>query len=244
MSILIAADIHANLAAFQAVLSHAEAQGKIDRIWCPGDIVGYGPDPSACIALLRRYPHIAVAGNHDLAAAGKAGLQEFSDAGVQAIAWTASQLTDEERFFLEGVPEIAADGDFTLVHGSLRAPAWEYIRSMSAMEAQFRLMETLYSIVGHSHLPFLAEEGNDGKVWMSNWQDGDLVHLPESRLIVNPGGVGQPRDGDPRASYALLDREARTITLHRIAYDIAATQEKIKAAGLPASLAERLASGQ
>jgi diadenosine tetraphosphatase ApaH/serine/threonine PP2A family protein phosphatase len=244
MRILIAADIHANLEAFQAVLRHAEQSGSIDRLWCPGDIVGYGPDPSACIALVRSYPHLAVAGNHDMAAAGKIGTTEFNAAAAEAAMWTAGQLGYEERRYLEQLPEVAYEGDFTLVHGSLRAPIWEYVLQMSAMEAQFRLMETLYSIIGHSHVAFIAEEGDDGRVWMSAWKDGDVVNLPESRLIINPGGVGQPRDGDPRAAYAIYDSNARTITLHRVPYDIAVTQQKMRAAGLPASLAERLSYGQ
>lgn len=244
MRILIAADIHANLEAFQAVLRHAEQPGPIDRLWCPGDIVGYGPDPSACIALVRSYPHLAVAGNHDMAAAGKIGTTEFNAAAAEAAMWTAGQLGYEERRYLEQLPEVAYEGDFTLVHGSLRAPIWEYILQMPAMEAQFRLMETPYSIIGHSHVAFIAEEGDDGRVWMSTWKDGDVVNLPESRLIINPGGVGQPRDGDPRAAYALYDADARTITLHRVPYEIAVTQQKMRAAGLPASLAQRLSYGQ
>ncbi len=244
MRILIAADIHANLVALQAVLRHAQAEGPIDRLWCPGDVVGYGPDPRACVNLIRGFSHFAVAGNHDFAAVGKIPTTDFNDAAARAAAWTATQFTYEQRHYLEMLPEVAYEGDFTLVHGSLRAPLWEYILSLPAMEAQFRLMETPYSVIGHSHVPFLAEEGNDGKVWTSAWQDGDLVNLPESRLIINPGAVGQPRDGDPRAAYALYDSDSRAITLHRVEYDIAATQQKIIAAGLPASLAERLAYGQ
>ena len=244
MRILIAADVHANLAAFEAVLRHAERSGAIDRLWSPGDIVGYGPDPSACIALVRNHPHLAVAGNHDFAAAAKIATSDFNAAAAEAAAWTARRLDYEERQYLEQLPEVAYEGDFTLVHGSLRAPLWEYVLTMPAMEAQFRLMETPYSIIGHSHVAFLAEEGNDGKVWMSSWQDGETVNLPQSRLIINPGGVGQPRDGDPRAAYALYDSDAHTLTLHRVDYDIAATQQKIRAAGLPASLAERLTYGQ
>ncbi|MGD0116338.1 MAG: metallophosphoesterase family protein [Dehalococcoidia bacterium] len=244
MRILIAADIHANLVAFQAVLRHAEADGPIDHLWCPGDIVGYGPDPNACVDLVRQVSHLAIAGNHDFAAVGKIATVDFNDAAARAIDWTAQQLTYEERHYLEMLPEVAYEGDFTLVHGSLRAPLWEYLLSLPAMEAQFRLMETKYSLVGHSHLPFLTEEGNDGKVWTSAWRDGDRVNLPESRMIINPGAVGQPRDGDPRAAYAMYDSDARTITLHRVEYDIGATQEEIHAAGLPSSLADRLSYGQ
>ena len=244
MRILIAADIHGNLDAFQAVLHNAEEAGSIDLLWCPGDIVGYGPEPAACIALVRQYPHIAIAGNHDFGVAGRIGTSEFNPAAAEAAMWTAGQLGYEDRRFLEQLPEVAYEGEFTLVHGSLRAPLWEYVLSMQQMEAQFRLMETRYSVVGHTHVPFLSEEGADGRVWTSTWQDGEVVNLPEARLIINPGGVGQPRDGDPRASYAMYDSDASTITLHRVEYDVAATQQKIRDAGLPASLAERLAYGQ
>jgi diadenosine tetraphosphatase ApaH/serine/threonine PP2A family protein phosphatase len=244
MRIAIVADIHSNLAAFQAVLRHAEETGPIDRLWCPGDVVGYGPDPGACIALLHRYPHTAVAGNHDLAAIAKISTADFNAAGVRAAAWTAAHLTVKERQYLDGLPEVTKEGEFTLVHGTLRAPVQEYLLSLEAAREQFRLMETPYSIVGHTHLPFLAEELADGKIRMEPWPDGDRVELGERRLIISPGGVGQPRDGDPRAAYVLYDTEARTLTLHRVEYDIASTQERIRTAGLPPWLAERLSFGQ
>jgi len=241
---VIIADIHSNLAAFQAALGHAEEIGPIDRLWCPGDVVGYGPDPGACIALLRQYPRTAVAGNHDLAATGKISTADFNASAARAAAWTGAQLTSEERQYLDGLPEVAKEGEFTLVHGTLRAPVWEYLLSLEAAREQFRLMETPYSIVGHSHVPFLAEELADGRIRMEPWWDGERVELGERRLIINPGGVGQPRDGDPRAACALYDTEARTLTLHRVEYDIAATQEKMRTAGLPSWLAERLSFGQ
>jgi diadenosine tetraphosphatase ApaH/serine/threonine PP2A family protein phosphatase len=244
MRIVIAADIHANLEAFRAVLRHAEEDGSIDRLWCPGDIVGYGPDPKECIALVRSYPFVAVAGNHDWAAAGKIRTTDFNAAAAEAAMWTSSQLGYQERRFLEQLPEVAYEGDFTLVHGSLRAPIWEYVLNMPTMEAQFRLMESPYSVIGHSHVAFLAEEGSDGRVWMSAWKDGETVNLPEARMIINPGGVGQPRDGDWRAAYALYDFDAQMVTLHRVEYDVTETQRKMREAGLPASLAERLSYGQ
>jgi len=244
MRIAIVADIHSNLAAFQAVLDHAEGTGPIDRLWCPGDIVGYGPDPGACIALIRRYPHTAVAGNHDLAAIDKISTAGFNAPGARAAAWTGAHLKFEEREYLEELPEVIKEGEFTLVHGSLRAPVEEYLVSLEAAREQFRLMETRYSILGHTHLPFLAEELTDGNIDMEPWWDGDRVKLGERRLIISPGGVGQPRDGDPRAAYALYDTEAGTLTLHRVEYDIASTQEKIRAAKLHFWLAERLSFGR
>ena len=244
MRIAIVADIHSNLAAFQAVLRHAEETDSIDRLWCLGDIVGYGPEPGACIALFRRYPHSAVAGNHDLAAIDKISTADFNAPGVRAAAWTAGQLTEEERQYLDELPEVTKEGKFTLVHATLRAPVREYLLSQEAAWEQFRLMETPYSILGHTHLPFLAEELTDRRMRMEPWPEGERVELGEKRLIISPGSVGQPRDGDPRAAYALYDTEARTFTLHRVEYDIAATQEKIRRAGLPVWLAERLGFGQ
>lgn len=251
MRILIASDIHSNLAAFQAVLRHAESVGPLDRLWCPGDIVGYGPDPLACIALVRRYPHLAVCGNHDLAAIDRISTSDFNTAGAQAAQWTGKQLGEEERQLLGALPQVAREREFTLVHGSLRAPVWEYLLSPLAAQEQFRRMETAYSIIGHSHIPFVALEstrglptGQAGLPRMAALGDGDRVDLGKQRLIINPGSVGQPRDGDARASYAMLDLDERTLTLHRVEYDIAATQEKIRAEGLPLWLAERLSFGQ
>ena len=244
MRILVASDIHSNLAAFESVLRDAEAAGPIDRVWCPGDIVGYGPDPLACIALLRPYSHLAVCGNHDLAAIDRISTSDFNPAGRTAADWTGKRLGKKERQYLDGLPQVAKEGEFTLVHGSLRAPVWEYLLSPEAAQEQFRRMETAYSIIGHSHIPFVAFETAGGMPRMTPLLEGDRVELGERRLIINPGSVGQPRDGDRRASYAVLDLEGRVLTLHRVEYDIAATQEKIRAEGLPRWLAERLSFGQ
>lgn len=242
--IAILADIHSNLEAFQAVLRHAEAGGAIDRLWCLGDVVGYGPDPMACIDLLRSYPHHMVMGNHDAATCGKMDTSDFNVAAARAAAWTARQLTDEGRSYLRALPPAVKDGDFTLVHGSLRAPIWEYLLSGEQARDQLDLQETPYSLVGHSHIPFLARERREGLPILEYLEDGRTVGLGEGRFILNPGGVGQPRDGDPRASYALYDAQARTIALHRVEYDIAGTQQKMQAAGLPAWLIERLSVGR
>jgi diadenosine tetraphosphatase ApaH/serine/threonine PP2A family protein phosphatase len=242
--ILIAADIHSNLVAFEAVLRDAERGGAIDSIWSPGDIVGYGPEPTACIELLRHYEHAAVGGNHDYAAVGALSTVDFNASAAAAIAWTATRLSDDDKRFLASLPQVLIEGDFTFVHGSLRSPVWEYLTTPLAARDQFQRMETPYSIVGHSHLPFVAEEIEGGRVHMERWSDGETVELGEHGLIVNPGGVGQPRDGDPRASYALYDTEARMLTLHRVEYDIEATQRQMLAVGLPPWLAERLSYGQ
>ena len=240
MRIAIVSDIHANLAAFEAVLAHA---GPVDALWCLGDTVGYGPFPNECISLLRSYEHRAVAGNHDLAACGKMGTEEFNDAAAQAARWTARQLSAGSRSFIEELPMVVVEGKFTLVHGSLRWPEWEYLLSSEQAQAQFELQGTPYSIVGHSHLPFVCEQVAPAPT-LHPAVDGELVTLGERKLIFNPGGVGQPRDGDPRASYALYDADARAVAYHRVEYDVESTQRAMEAARLPAWLIERLTYGR
>jgi diadenosine tetraphosphatase ApaH/serine/threonine PP2A family protein phosphatase len=244
MRIVIIADIHSNLEAFEAVLAHVAAHGPIERLWCLGDVVGYAADPAACIALLRRYPHVAVVGNHDLAAIGQLGTHDFNPVAARAAAWTGQHLSAEEREYLSSLPFVVVEDDFTLVHGSLRWPEWEYLLSADAAEEHLRLQETPYSLVGHSHIPFVAVEREGSSPAMVPLEDGDVLKLGQVRLIVNPGGVGQPRDGDPRASYAVYDSEVCTLALHRVEYDLKKAQRKILEAGLPSYLAERLAYGR
>lgn len=241
MRYLIVADIHANLEAFTAVLEAASAGGEIAAIWCLGDIVGYGPDPEACIDLLRSHHHTCVAGNHDLAAIDKMDATEFNEAAAAAVEWTARKLTPDDRRFLENLPLKTTVGDFTLVHGSPRDPAREYIVSMWDAAANLEYFDTSYCLVGHSHVPFLFELQASGP-YLGALPPG--LHLGDSRLIINPGAVGQPRNGDPRASFALYDSGTNTIEHHRVSYDIATTQRKMLEAGLPQSLAIRLSYGQ
>jgi len=243
--IAIVSDIHSNLPAFEAMLRHAEAAGRVDALWCLGDTVGYGPHPNECIALLRRYEHRAVAGNHDLAACGKMGTEEFNEAAAAAARWTAEQLSDTAREYLQGLPMVLSENEFTLVHGSLRWPEWEYLLSSEQALVQFELQRTPFSIVGHSHLPFVCRESvSGGPPALLTTTDGERVELGEGRLILNPGGAGQPRDGDPRAPYALYDSDVRAISYHRVEYDIAATQQAMEAVRLPRGLVERLSYGR
>lgn len=236
--------MHSNLEAFEAVLAHAAGSGPIDRLWCLGDVVGYAADPEACVTLLRRYPHVAVVGNHDLAAIGRLGTEDFNPVAAEAASWTGDHLSAEEHRYLSSLPFVVVEDDFTLVHGSLRWPEWEYLLSADAAREHLRLQETPYGLVGHSHVPFVAVEREGSPLRVVRLQDGDVVELGEARLVVNPGGVGQPRDGDPRASYAVYDADARTLTLHRVEYDLASAQRKIREAGLPSYLADRLAHGR
>ena len=242
MRIAIVSDIHSNLPAFESVLRDAEREGPLDAVWSLGDLVGYGPHPNECIALLRRYQHVNVAGNHDLAACGRMGTEEFNAAAATAAQWTNEQLTPDSRNYLEELPQTVTEHDFAFAHGSLREPVWEYLLSGEQALVQFELQPTPYSAVGHSHLPFVCREEPGATPQLRPASDGECVELRDERLIVNPGSVGQPRDGDPRAGYALL--ENGTLTFRRIEYDIAATQRAMDGADLPVWLIERLSVGR
>jgi len=248
MRIAIVSDVHANLAALEAVLRHAEAAGPIGGLWCLGDTVGYGPQPSECVARLREAAAVAVAGNHDRAATGQMGVEEFNADAATAALWTRDHLGEDDAAYLDALPEVTRpSAEFTLVHGTLRWPLWEYLYSYEAAQAHLERQETPFSLVGHTHVPMLVAEGAEYEhgCEMNYLEDGQSVPLPDDRKIVlNPGGVGQPRDGDPRAAYALYDTEARTVTVHRVEYDIRATQALMEAAGLPRRLIDRLAVGR
>lgn len=248
---MILSDIHANLEALEAVLRHAERQGPIDTIWHIGDLVGYGPDPRAVIARLREFQHLNVLGNHDLAAIGEMGTEEFNRYAAAAVLWTAEQLGADEQHYLRSLPKVVCQGDCTLVHGTLRWPEWEYLLTEAAALEQFNRQRTPYSIVGHTHIPMIIEEPDGAEETaglplprLRLAHDGERCFLGNQRLILNPGGVGQPRDGDPRAAYALYNRDDAVITFYRVEYDLATTQAKMQAAGLPQQLIRRLSYGR
>ncbi len=241
MRIAVVSDIHSNLAALEAVLA---AAGAIDGVWNTGDAVGYGPQPRECIARLRELGALWVAGNHERAATGAISTEDFNPTAALAAKWTGAQLTPEDAAFLDRLPEVAQEGSFTLCHGTLRDPIWEYLDDGDAALGHLALQETPFSIVGHTHVPVAVVELPD-TYDIRQLKDGESVALTEDpRLILNPGSVGQPRDGDKRASYGIYDSEAATFTLHRVEYDIARTQELMAEAGLPEWLAERLAIGR
>jgi predicted phosphodiesterase len=243
MKALIVSDVHANLEALEAVLADARARGGFDQVWCLGDVVGYGPDPGACLDLLRQQEMTCIAGNHDYAACGRIGVEEFNTHAAQAILWTASQLDKVQKEFLAGLREMESREGFTLVHGTLKEPVWEYLVNQYAALDTFSRLESRYCLVGHSHLPFVCTE-SEGLALFGPFVEGAPVKLESRRLIFNPGSVGQPRDGDPRASYALYDEDTAGITRHRAAYDVGKVQEKMRRVGLPEYLAERLRHGR
>lgn len=243
MRALLVSDIHSNLEAFQSVIEDAEAHGGFDEIWSLGDLVGYGPDPAACVDLLSANRHKAVAGNHDLAAIGNLSLDRFNPYAAAANRWTREQISAEQATLIAEQPLMLEADEFTLVHGSPRDPVWEYLTTEEAAIACFTHIETYWCAVGHSHMPFICIPRADGAVFMA-FPEGRAIQLDEQALIVNPGSVGQPRDGDPRASYILYDDASQTLRHMRVAYDIEATQEKMRRYGLPDYLIDRLKVGR
>ena len=243
MRYAIIADIHANLTAFTAVLDDIKRRGGVEEVWCLGDIVGYGPDPCQCIELLRQYNHVCVAGNHDWAAIGKLPTSEFNPDAAIACRWTGQQLSPEDIDYLEKLPLVVQKEDFTLVHGSPREPIWEYLISVSSANENFAYFQSQLCLVGHSHIPLIFRFNESGACVFSQFTPNVGLMLGKNRLIINPGGVGQPRDGDPRASYAIYDNETRLVKLYRVAYDISVTQTRMVKHNLPMRLVTRLSYG-
>lgn len=242
MRVLLVTDIHANLVALEAVVRDA---GPVDAVWCLGDVVGYGPRPNECVAWTEAHAAITVVGNHDWAALGRLDLNDFNESARRATLWTIEQLTPRSYRWLDGLPNRYIEGETTLVHGSPRHPIWEYLLRPAQAAANFEYFDTGICFVGHTHAPAifqhdLAMRGEPSAVPPY----GEPIVLANGRYIVNPGSVGQPRDGDPRAAYALYEPESRTIEFRRLAYDIGQTQQQMRAAGLPAALVARLVQGR
>ena len=245
MRYLVLSDIHANLAAFEAVLEDA---GDFDFIWCLGDVIGYGPDPNACVACLREFPHISLSGNHDWAALGKLDLRAFNTDARLSAEWTQKQLDPGARAYLHDLPPSRVESGYTLAHGSPRQPVWEYILDPVTATLNFGAFDTVICLVGHTHIPamyFMPEGAGDRRrCQVRAPQLNRPVHLNSGRWIVNPGSVGQPRDGNPEASYAMLDLDEKRWEFRRVRYPVEETQRRMREQGLPARLIERLAHGQ
>ncbi len=243
MRYLVLSDIHGNLAALEAVLADA---GPVDGAWCLGDTVGYGPQPNECAERVQRLAGLrCVAGNHDWGALGKLDLDSFNPDARVAAEWTGRQLTPGNRAWLDGLPERLESEGFTLVHGSPRHPIWEYVLDPEVARENLAYFSTLTCLVGHSHVPLVYREAGhrQGPAQQPEPIVGEPFSYRAVRAIVNPGSVGQPRDGDPDASYILLDSGEATIEFRRVPYPVRDTQQRIRAAGLPPRLAARLAYG-
>ncbi len=248
MRVLVFSDVHANLTALDAILDDVARRSRagrpIEAYWYLGDLVGYGPDPNECVERIRALPKlICLIGNHDQAALGLLPLHRFNREARLAAEWTRGALRPENRAFLQGLPSQVVLENFTLAHGSPRQPVWEYILDYHTADMNFDAFHTDYCLVGHSHIPLQFHRNSASTFPEALPVRWDLVTQLEPRMIVNPGSVGQPRDMDPRAAFAILDTDAVTWEPRRVSYDIEAVQRRILEAGLPERHAERLSVG-
>lgn len=292
MRYAILSDIHGNGEALRAVLADIdrlsyERGARVDQLWCLGDVVGYGPEPGECVRRVRARADICISGNHDWACVGKLDLADFSGPAAKSAEWTREHLNPDERRYLQSVPEVTRVGPFTLAHGSPSNPIWEYLITPQGAAPNFACFDTVFCVVGHTHLPTIfLQPAHEVSVPAARWDDtmrrqvqlamalpggpswsmleqnrasvppggkvarcerlmpgSGLWVLPDGyRAIINPGSVGQPRDGDPRASYLIYDSNVG-FEFRRVPYDIPLTQHRIREAGLSPKLAERLARG-
>ena len=243
MQVAIISDIHGNRHAFEAVLGEIASSGA-SEMWCLGDVVGYGADPNDCCKLARAHADVCLAGNHDLAVLDELDVASFSPAAAAAVRWTRDVAKPETLEFLRGLEPADETRDVALYHASPRDPVWEYVLSALLAELCLDVQPERIGIVGHSHvaLSFVRPEGEPATG--AARRGGEEADLSEGEWILNPGSVGQPRDGDPRAAWLLLDTSAWTAGWRRVEYDIAGAAASIRAARLPDSLAERLEYGQ
>jgi len=239
MRVAVLSDIHANLAALDAVLA---AMPSVDEVWQLGDVVGYGPEPDAVVERLRDIGARGVRGNHDAAAIGGPEIEQFNVDARHAMEWTRATIGDQTHAWLSALPERLEREGFTLVHGSPRDPIWEYVTSVPVARAGMAAMQTAGGLHGHTHVPVAYLE-EDGRLETMSPGTGSRLVIGSRRSLLNPGSVGQPRDGIPAASWLLLDTSIGEVTWQRTAYDVAAVQAAMTAHGLPARLVQRLSYG-
>ncbi len=237
----IVADIHGNLDALEEVLSR---MGEVDEMWCLGDIVGYGPEPKECLERMSKLASEVVAGNHDLGAIGEVPLDLFNIYAAEACRWTKEVLEEEDEAYIRSLPRngVRVKGAF-LVHGSPRDPIWEYVLTLRQAADIFLSTVERFIFVGHSHLPFIFR-WQDGSAEIAPLEEGKISLADDARFLINPGSVGQPRDGDPRASFMIFDPERLELEYMRVDYPISETQAKMAEVGLPRYLIDRLSFGE
>jgi diadenosine tetraphosphatase ApaH/serine/threonine PP2A family protein phosphatase len=241
MRVAVISDVHANYQALEAVSEEIDA-ARVDATWCLGDTVGYGPRPNECCELVQRRSAHCLVGNHDLVVLGELAVSDFNDEAAAAAVWTADVLTSASRDFLKGLKPFGHAEGADLFHASARDPVWEYVLTDEAAKATLELAEAPLVLVGHSHVS-LAIAAENGSVRGGPAPGGSKVPL-DGRRLLNPGSVGQPRDGDPRAAWLLLDLEQRFAEFRRVPYSIERTQAEMREQGLPEVLAARLARGE
>jgi len=240
MKYAIIADIHGNLEAFHAVLEDIRAQ-KVTHIVCLGDLVGYNANPKECLDIIRQMDIPCVKGNHDEYCSTNDHLEGFNPHAAEAVHWTRNQITDDDKEWLHNLKYTRMAANFTMVHATLDAPErWGYVFDKLAAAASFPYQTTQLCFFGHTHVPvaFMRDTVVRGGTYSKFKID------PSKKYFINVSAVGQPRDNNPKCGYVIYDQEAATIELRRLDYDIATTQKKIRAAGLPERLAERLAFGR
>ncbi len=239
-------DIHANRPALEAVLERIEA-AEVEEIWCLGDLVGYGADPDFCTAAVGERCAVSLSGNHDLAVLGEIDVSTFSESAAAAVEWTQRTASEETLAFLRGLAPLGTRSGVDLFHASPRDPVWEYVLSLDQAEAGLDAMEDRVGMIGHSHVAlFFTRPATNRPSYAHGAQAGDGAELEISSgaWLLNPGSVGQPRDGDPRAAWIELDTGSWSVAYHRVPYDIDAAARAILDAGLPSPLAERLQIGR
>lgn len=242
MKVLLISDVHSNLIALEAVLSDA---GEWDAIWNLGDTVGYGPRPRECLdKMVDLLASPVLVGNHDLACIGEVDISEFNPVAQAAARWTSLQLGMDHRAYLKAMPAVIISGAYTLAHGSPRSPVWEYVTSPQTATENFAFFDTDTCFIGHTHVAMYAllrEDEDEAEVYAL--QPDQQLDLLAGRYLINPGSVGQPRDRDPRAAYAILDTDMGSVRAKRVEYEIATTQRQMAMANLPEVLITRLAHG-
>jgi predicted phosphodiesterase len=243
MRIALLSDVHGNLPAFEAVLGDVEEQ-TVEAVWCLGDLVGYGAEPDECVQLARDRCDLSLAGNHDLVVTGDIPISDFSSSAAAAARWTQETIREETMAYLRGLRPADPEREPALYHASPRDPVWEYVLSTWQAEECIDIMDARVAAVGHSHVALWFRRDGAGKTSGDTAPASTELDLSDGSWLVNPGGVGQPRDGDPRAAWLLLDTSTWTATWRRVEYPIDEAARAIEEAGLPRVLAERLYSGQ
>ncbi|MGD9735729.1 MAG: metallophosphoesterase [Solirubrobacterales bacterium] len=246
MRVAVLSDIHANRPALEAVLE-AIGETEVEELWCLGDLVGYGADPDRCTELVRERCALTLCGNHDLAVLGELDIATFSESAATAVEWTRAAASEESLDYLRSLAPQGSRAKVGLFHASPRDPVWEYVLSLDQAEAGLEAMEERVGLIGHSHVAlFFTRPAAKRPTYAQGAQAGDgaSVEIASGRWLLNPGSVGQPRDGDPRAAWLELDAGSWSARYHRVPYDTEAAGRAILEAGLPSSLAERLQIGR
>lgn len=246
MRIAAISDIHANLPALEAVLA-ATDEAAVDEIWCLGDVVGYGAEPDECADLVRERCALCLVGNHDLAVLGVLDIAAFSEAAAAAVVWTRENVAEPTLAMLRDLEPAGEREGIALFHASPRDAIWEYVLSAEQADACLDALPARIGLIGHSHVSLYfvrpTEEEQEEEIRGAQSSDATLLDLDAGQWLINPGSVGQPRDGDPRAAWLELDTDAQTARFHRVRYDVERAATSISSAGLPRRLADRLHVG-